>query len=213
MTVCRTDGMLLKPDRPAYPPDALFLQHRHRGAGEVQATHSTISGFRWDFLLSFGMTKPVTLSGDDVGVVTADSGVVWSVQNQDPFTTANLTRFDAHAPASFPLQPPDRDWGLYTYSRTAPTTCNGTGWTLLGELQKLISISAQRVTHLEAECAGADGPELQLQIIGADNEAVELTFLPPSHAVRADAKLQVVTVVLPASGVATITCRGESCQA
>ena len=28
MTVCRTDGMLLKPDRPAYPPDALFLQHR-----------------------------------------------------------------------------------------------------------------------------------------------------------------------------------------
>lgn len=218
MTVCRTDGMLLKPDRPAYPPDALFLQ-RLRGAGEVQATHTTVGGFRWVFLLSFGMSKPAALAGDDVGIVATDSGVLWSVENQDPFsrvTAANLTRFAAHAPASFPLQPPDRDWGLYTYSRTAPTTCNGTGWTLLGELQKIISMSAQRITHLEAECAGADagGPELHLGVTGAGNETVELTFLPPSHAtVRADVKLQVVTVVLPASGVATITCRRGSCQA
>ena len=57
MRVARADGVLLKPERPAVAIDALWLGAifdsgplRSR-TGEVSATFTEISGFRWHFVL------------------------------------------------------------------------------------------------------------------------------------------------------------------
>ena len=57
MRVARADGVLLKPERPAVAIDALWLGDifdsgplRSR-TGEVSATFTEISGFRWHFVL------------------------------------------------------------------------------------------------------------------------------------------------------------------
>ena len=74
MTTCRDFGVLLKPDRPAFPPGAMFLKEL-RGAGEVQLTYSTIGAMRWSFVLSFGMAKDVSLSLRELDVDDKDAGV------------------------------------------------------------------------------------------------------------------------------------------
>ena len=54
MSTCRADGVLLKPDRPAFPPNSFFL--RHRGKGEVQACRASGGGR----LNALGATHPRT---------------------------------------------------------------------------------------------------------------------------------------------------------
>merc|ERR1719174_1198412 len=45
MRACRADGVLLHPDRPAVPPDRMFLSER--GKGEVQWTVTRLDGMVW----------------------------------------------------------------------------------------------------------------------------------------------------------------------
>ena len=189
MSVCREDGVLLRPDRPAFPPTAMFLP-RARGSGEVQHTHTTIggatspgSGRRWHFVLTFGMAKAVALSGADIRIARTEAGVAWARREGEPWApgeASNLVRYSANRPlASVATQAPEKDWGVYTYARTAPTLCNGTGWTLLGELNKLISASPQRFTQVSGGCLAA-AQSISMRLAGAPGEVVTLTLLAPA---------------------------------
>jgi hypothetical protein len=162
-STCTQSGVLLKPDRPAFPPGAFFLR-RLRGKGEVQLTHTTIQGAgRWTFCLSFGMTEQVNLTAEELGLLTPSHinsqlnprgraahtgapgddtegsfGVAWMRRNLQPLGVSasgqELQRYrlgeGAPPPLRLPMQPPvgrRGDWGLYTYWRTAPTSCRGMG--------------------------------------------------------------------------------------
>ena len=163
MRACRADGVLLHPDRPAVPPDRMFLSER--GKGEVQWSVTRLDGMVWSFCLSFAMRANVTLTGSDLELPSPGYGVAWARKDLHPFVPNAQTRFhrysgsDGASSLTLSMHLPQREWGHYTYWRTAPTSCNGTGWTLLGELQKVISVSAQRVQSVQATCDGSNsGP-------------------------------------------------------
>ena len=205
----------------------MFLR-RLRGKGEVQLTHTTLEGAgRWTYCLSFGMAEQITLSAEELGLVSGSTGsidsgdgggssaaaaagdlqqpsfgVAWARTNLQPFGVSadgrELKRFSSTAaaasssssslpsaaagPLSLAMQPPEKDWGLYTYWRTAPTSCNGKGWTLLGEMGKLISVSAQRIVHVTASCDNDDvgAPTMSVSVVGTEGELVALSFLAPA---------------------------------
>ena len=55
---CRSDGVLLKTDRPAFAIDATWLQEafgRGGPAGEVTATYTQIGAQRWRFVLGVAL--------------------------------------------------------------------------------------------------------------------------------------------------------------
>jgi hypothetical protein len=140
-----------------------------------------------------------TVTAKDAAAV-GPHGLAWRRAYGDPFDrTPTLVPYGAQgAPLSLPFaaQPSADAWGEYTLWRTAPTSCSGTGWALLGELDKFISISAQRVTSVAQHCGGADeGNSLVVGLAGASHEAVAISFA------TADGKrVEVVKVVLDASG-------------
>ena len=239
----------------------MFLR-RLRGKGEVQLTHTTLEGAgRWTYCLSFGMAEQITLSAEELGLVSGatgsiDSGdgggssaaaaagdlqqpsfgVAWARTNLQPFGVSadgrELKRFSstaaaaassssslpsaAAAPLSLAMQPPEKDWGLYTYWRTAPTSCNGKGWTLLGEMGKLISVSAQRIVNVTVSCDNDDdndnnaiishdniishdvgAPTMSVSVVGTEGELVALSFLAPAPS------MSVLTVDLELGGDGT----------
>lgn len=228
LSTCRADGVLLKPDRPAFPPGVMFLR-RLRGKGEVQLTHTTLAGAgRWTYCLSFGMKEQITLTAKELGAPsgtgsgsdsddTYSPGIAWARRNLEPFEVSmdgkELRRFSPAEPLSLAMQPPAtrhaEDWGLYTYWRTAPTTCHGHGWTLLGEMEKLVSVSAQRFVNVTATCgtvAGDHEPSLSVVVMGTEGESVTIWFVQPPPSKR------VVTVQLRLrSTSARMLCSGVTC--
>eukprot|EP01052_Picozoa_sp_SAG31_P006491 SAG31_NODE_299_length_18114_cov_3.533777_10_plen_336_part_00 len=214
-STCTDAGVLLKPDRPAFPPGVMFLR-RLRGKGEVQLTHTTLPGAgRWTYCLSFGMSEQITLSGEELGVPAAldesDSfGVAWARTNLQPFgVSPNGKELKRYGPSSSPplslaMQPPvPHDWGMYTYWRTASTSCAGKGWTLLGEMKKLISVSTNRVTDIAASCTAGDRePSMDADVVGAEGELVSLSFVRP----RPSTSVLTVELKIGSDGTARAHC-------
>ena len=109
MSTCRADGVLLKPDRPAFPPNAFFLQHRGKGEVQLTATHIGAGEDRmgWSFCLSFAMGDDVELSAAELGLEAGSVGVAWRRSNLEPFQVAAsaLQRFGpGKPPLSFAMQ-------------------------------------------------------------------------------------------------------------
>jgi hypothetical protein len=170
----------------------------------------------WTFCLSFAMKAALNLTSSDIGIDVHEHGVAWSRHNLEPFsatiedtikdaigTAASFVRYGPERPLTLPMQPPAKDWGLYTFWRTAPTSCNGTGWTLLGELQKLVSVSKQRIVGVEVGC-GMGAAVMAVDIIGTSGEVVELSLLSPAG------ELQLVQLKVGAHGAARASCACES---
>ena len=192
---------------------------RLRGKGEVQLTHTTLADAgRWTYCLSFGMAEQITLTAEELGVSDSSEpfGVVWVRTNLQALETSadgsELRRFSPSEPLALSMQPPASrrqagDWGLYTYWRTAPTSCAGQGWTLLGEMGKLISASAQRITNVTATCGAGREPSLGVDVVGAENELVALSFVRPLPS------KSVVTVQLNlgSASAARVVCTGQTC--
>lgn len=88
----------------------------------------------------------------------------------------------------------EEDWGRYTLWHLAEVACDGDGWALLGELEKIVPVSPQRVAAIDTTCGAEFGMEVSL--VGAPGEAVELTFLSP------DKVLTPVSATIGADGMA-----------
>ena len=199
---------MLHPDRPAVPPDRMFLSER--GKGEVQWSVTRLNGMVWSFCLSFAMRANVTLTGSDLELPSPGYGVAWARKDLHPFVPNAQTRFhrysgsDGASSLTLSMHLPQREWGHYTYWRTAPTSCNGTGWTLLGELQKVISVSAQRVQSVQCTC-GDQPPTMMVTVTGMVGEVLELTFLSPAG------QLQTSSLVIGPNRTTTVKC-GQTCK-
>ena len=90
----------------------------------------------------------------------------------------------------------------------------GNGWALLGERDKYLAVSPQRVSKLE--CAEDARAQIRVDLIGADlGEVVELLFLDASCCSGEDlsnSTIVVARVVVKQSGGAQIECTaGKGC--
>ena len=191
---CRADGVLLTPDRPAFAIDATWLYEAFgRGGpdGEVTATFSRVGMYTWRFVLGVALLSPFAvteadLAHDGSGGGEERFGVAWKRSFGDPFAPprrSDLVRFGASSPMSLelPAAASEDSWGVYTLWRTAPISCDGGGFALLGEMAKLVSLSSQRVASVSPSCSSS--PAMDVSLIGAPGEVVSISFMEPSGGV------------------------------
>eukprot|EP00966_Prymnesium_polylepis_P260863 6025585-Prymnesium_polylepis.1 len=94
MRTCRSDGTLLKPDRPAVAIDAVFIQDAFGSggpSGEVSATYTTLSDgsdrLCWNFILSTDLDEIYELKAADLSSTAriSSEGVAWRRAYGEPF--------------------------------------------------------------------------------------------------------------------------------
>ena len=220
---CRLDGVLLKPDRPALSVDRQWVDYVfHDGgeqSGDVTHTRTTLSlsGGEADvgvfvYVLGLALDRDwdVSLTGD-IGDLPSGPYVAWERGYGDAFAPPAATSLRAvqvpSGDARDSLQggqdslrlkaTNESEWGHYTFWRVTPVTCGGHGWALLGELDKFISVSRQRVSAVSVHCGGVTG--MALALLGSPGERVQMTFYSPTLK-----KVQVEGATISDDGVGTV---------
>eukprot|EP01047_Picozoa_sp_COSAG01_P042618 COSAG01_NODE_3731_length_5755_cov_6.626414_5_plen_387_part_00 len=241
MKLCREDGRLLHPSRPATPIDKMFhLSVRPTGEStEVWSALSLIPGGhdraapgKWWMVLAVDLSEEFALEVADLSGVDAteieEELIAWQLQDprcmdgapptsclhafgssrgttqqrqrqRRPNATLSLSTHGA-SPRAFS----EHHWATWSVGRR----CNS-GWALLGERHKIVAVSPARFARVQCiegsattSAGGAPrGGGLQLGLVGAPEEAVELLIVAPD-------RLKAVVVKLGLLGTATLWCTG-----
>ena len=161
MKTCRSDGLLLKPDKPATPIDRWFLADGPQG--EVWDAETTFGYSQWHYVLAADLAAPFDLRADDLR--SQSSSIVF-----DP-TTGVTDSFDAAHPLALAVFPHPPGVVPFTYRVIAPRAANG--WAFLGETGKFVTVSRQRFAEISD-----DG--LLVALRGVRGEAVTLQWVAPA---------------------------------
>ncbi len=198
---CRADGVLLKPDRPATPIDAMFLPHQRP---YTVSTFSDRSGLgRWTYLAAYALWR-----GDDVRrfldglfsfidygrpiddlFVLPDELRAWDVDLardldiREPMVAYDWRRGTATVvEGAFALEVRGKPFD-FDYVVLAPILENGLA--LIGEAEKFVTLADRRFTDIRAttdgidvDLAGAPGERVTLLVFDAHASAL----LAPVHA-------------------------------
>ncbi|MBI5527779.1 MAG: hypothetical protein HY897_15720 [Deltaproteobacteria bacterium] len=204
---CRQDGLILKPERPAYPLDAMFLPHKRP---YTVATHSTSPAGTWTYLAAFHLASghPERTIEDENYALFAYSGLPLGEMFVHP---KKVSDWDVDLPADLGIA--DKavlyDWRTgeaevvegrfeipkiehlydHAYFVLAPIFENGLA--LLGETQKFITMADKRFVSVVPE---ADSVRVTLS--GVPGETVTLK----AYDTRARQMLEPVTVTIAPDG-------------
>lgn len=202
MQVCRKDGLLLKPDRPAYLADIAYTTAFASGEAPPHLWHTTSSagdGSPKSHLvmaanMSHALQVPLSsLEAFDSKYLVKEyySGETRLLSSSDALSV------NAQKPPACPPGPgqciPINLWQL------APV---GPKYTLLGETGKFIAVSPQRFADLVSTTV-----KLQVTVSGAPGETV-----PVEVSVDASLTPQAVTCRFTSGEDLTLTCQGSSCS-
>ncbi len=155
MRTCRTDGLLLKPDKPAMPIDEMFLDTKKPF---IVTTSSEHSGKRWHYVAGFNIypaqykDKSISLSQLDI----EDEAVIWDWREQRILDSANRVNF-----------PDKMKKNDYAYYIVAPVLANGMA--VIGETEKFITASKKRFSEISA-----DKNSLVIKISGVPGERIKI---------------------------------------
>ncbi|MBV9850127.1 MAG: hypothetical protein JO250_10680 [Armatimonadetes bacterium] len=203
MKVCRADGLLLKPDKPATPIDRWFLADGPDG--EVWDADTDFGPNRWHYMLAADLKAPYTLRPDDLHTQTPCVAFDPDAQSVMGFDAAHpLTLAADRGPGAVP----------FTYLVIAPRSPDG--WAFLGETGKLVTVSRQRFADIAADGSrvtlrgvpgeavtlqwSAPAPPARLQADGDNDRVIPWTYDPARHLLTA-------SVTLPPRGAMTIQVR------
>eukprot|EP01120_Amphizonella_sp_Union-15-10_P008061 TRINITY_DN2821_c0_g1_i1.p1 TRINITY_DN2821_c0_g1~~TRINITY_DN2821_c0_g1_i1.p1 ORF type:complete len:734 (+),score=155.15 TRINITY_DN2821_c0_g1_i1:26-2227(+) len=187
MRSCNKDGLILKPSKPMTSIDATFLRRAFNlvgPSGEVLTTYTEISNVRWYHIMSVDLTSPYVISPSDLDLSDEFSYVAYKHSFTNSTTVSPFTKTE---PIKLPISG-KADFGLY---HVVPVFENG--WAILGELNKWVPISTQRISAFW-ESTSVVG----VSIKGSPNEVVSFTFLNPKS------QLVMVNVVISSSGTAVV---------
>lgn len=215
LRTCRADGVLLKPDRPAFPLDAMFLPHARP---YTVATEVDVPGAgRYALVAGFHLARahPDRTAADEVFALVSYDGVDpgamfpwpdavsdWSL---DPaaelglddaprvaldWRTGTVTPLDGD-PIDLPSAPGCYDW---TYVVLAPVLDNGLA--LLGETAKYVPVADRRIRKVATR-----GDAVIVDLLGAPGETVVLR----AWDARAGAYVADASVTLDGAGTGTAT--------
>ncbi|CAD5111385.1 unnamed protein product [Dimorphilus gyrociliatus] len=188
LRTCNADGLILSPCKPALSVDEQFVRSAFRPgkAGEVTATHSIVSKYR------FGIVLAADVPNDShyqitTDMVDADDGVYWL---DGKHSTLNI--FSKDYPISVDYTCTKANFCLY---HTSPIfKFNGDELILIGETAKFVPMSAKRFSNIRIS-----SEDFRLDIRGSPNEKVIVSIY---------SKLQKnidITCILPASGQSTLS--------
>jgi hypothetical protein len=208
---CRADGLLLKPDRPATPIDAMFIEHERPfttwtwsdlpGLGRtyyVAAYHlaekhpeRTVQDRAW-FIMQYDMAEP-----DDLFVLP-DAVSDWHLAPAaDLGAKAALAAYDWRSGTAWPAGggvgiPPTEHLYDFSYLVLAPIQSNGLA--LIGEAGKYVTLSDRRFLSATPDSTG-----FEIELAGAPGEVVQLLAWDSTTA----ALLEPVEVSIAATGTAS----------
>ena len=207
---CRDDGLLLKPDRPATPLDAMFLPHQRP---YLTSTYSDRPGLgRWTYLAAYLLAREhpertlldvlwayISYGGRYVGsmFVFPDAVTDWRVNlTQDLGLDESTVLYNWRTgkarvvEGSFEMRPIAHLYD-YAYFILAPILDNGLA--LIGETGKYVTLADRRFTAITVE------PDaLRLTVAGVPSEQVTLR----AYDTRTAKLLNPVTVTIGADGAA-----------
>jgi len=201
MRTCRASGDLLKADLPARVLDSTFLP-QSSGASpaliQVAASYTAWGPHKWHYLVGANLNTPYTVTTTDL-----PSGGAAKVFNYFQVNASSgVSDFDASHPIKIPaaqmVQGPGTAAGPVAFDYYVVAPVLESGWVLLGELSKFITVSKQRITDVTSNAS-----ELVLTIIGTPGETVTLSLI---NTAATPQKMQQVSVVISSSSRNVVTC-------
>lgn len=205
LRTCRSDGILLKPERPIFPIASWWVGNAlgsgdgptprgaalntHSGSAEVGYTYTELNGLRWYFVLGVGLDKAFHLTPSDVrsGLAPAhnDSLAHWQwgwecrargcPRIQADQGNVTLAPFSEEQPIVLPPYDSPHGVGWGHFRFVRTVPVLCNGWLLLGETDKFISVSETRILDLAVDCSAG----IVVQVGGALGEVVTLLLSPP----------------------------------
>lgn len=167
---CRTDGILLRPDRPLLPVEstypAIFQSRKELKLWET-VTKIPGSKARWHYVIGISLPTHTILTLSDLGELE-DIFLAYNfydhtfvVMDKSPLTLNCTTKSDPN--------------GLnFTFYVIAPRLAKS-GWTLLGQIDKFVSASKQRVVAVNDSSSC-----VTITLKGAIAETFVISLLPPN---------------------------------
>ncbi len=212
-STCRADGLLLKPDAPALPIDAMLLEHERPFTVATRSVRDDAG--TWTYVAAFLLASehPERSSADRIWATIAYDGQL--LEDQFPFPaevndwyvdlerdlgiTQPVVVYDwrkgtaAVAERSFEMAPIEH---LYDHAYLVICPIQPNGLALIGEPAKLVTAADRRFSGIEAT-----GDALQIALEGAAGETVTLR----AYDANAARLLDPVTVTLGADGRGDVT--------
>lgn len=200
MQTCAIDGRILKPSKPMRNIDSSFLQRAFGSggpSGEVWSTHTEVSGLRWYHVLSVDLTSTYQfLPKDMLDSHQSEYSVSWVAYTHT--LLSDPVPFDESRPIELP-KCGRSDFGLW---HIAPVFENG--WVLLGEMDKFVPVSEQRIRAIEATAT-----DVMIQLVGVPGEEVSMSFWNPSNRSTPGMKF---TCTIKADGSITLVIPQGNCM-
>lgn len=221
--LCTGDGTLLHPSKPATPLDIMYSPGLRPPQGEIWQTHSEIAAFgdatvMFHLLVGIDLSVPQNVSREaDLWSATGQAAQVtcsspqqclffsWEgrsscvegpLESQCATPVGDTLRLET-GPATAPLLSFNL-WSVTPLLR--PNASSTVAYALLGELDKVVPVSPQRVSHLDFEPrTGA----FRVSITGAPGERVKVTAVRSSS--WSDFTVLVEQTLLSLTGEATLS--------
>jgi len=185
MQTCRSDGLLIKPDVPATTMDIVFqagfsmpkgpqLQHLIHTCNNHSATfNGKITAITWHYILAANLDIAFKIGLEEIGEEVDSSLVVFEYfSGASTFTTLNSSK-----PLLIPALPYSHTTVNYRYYIIAPRFIpDHLGYTLLGETDKYVVASKQRIKSILLDSSSSKSV-LTVTLIGSESEIVNLEVL------------------------------------
>jgi hypothetical protein len=174
MSMCASDGLLLKPDRPAINIDATWLQRAFGSGGpngDVITTYTALGPYVWHYVFSANLKTAYDFSVKDLLVPTSAGLQMRAVFYDQTKLSFNLVSSFSEGQA---LNITVGNLAKPNLWVIAPVFQNG--WVYVGEVNKFITVSKQRTTSVEVTSGS-----VTVEIAGQANEVVTLGFILPQQ--------------------------------
>jgi hypothetical protein len=199
---CRTDGVLLKADRPLAMTDAELLVNfdathdtKAKWSGHVWATATDVVvaptksysdyALRWSYVLSVDTSADLPMTLAQLGVVQhlgphSTNYLLWDfwATNGTGLPTTATPIYYPNSAFTVPKSPPASTGSATlsstgTYQILAPVMKQG--WCVLGEVEKIVPVSKHRFLSI-----GEVGSTLKVDVAAASGETVRVAVIHPS---------------------------------
>mmetsp|Transcript_14835 Transcript_14835/g.43962 ORF Transcript_14835/g.43962 Transcript_14835/m.43962 type:complete len:865 (-) Transcript_14835:64-2658(-) len=190
LRACDASGRLLRPSKPATAIDAKFVDSAFGGAlnGEVWSTFTNVSGSRYGYVLVPKLSSHYSMTAEQAGFASSDTLVAVHQNDVDHPVVVDSTH-------NLELSPCDET----TFDLVTLSPKMESGWALLGEPNKWVSVSAERFSNVQA-----DTDKASTVVSGPPGEIVTVAWQTPSGKVVSG------SCAVSPSGTSTVTATSSS---
>jgi len=205
MQTCRSDGVLLKAgDRPLLYLNSVYAQgFNSLDLPVVLSTSITIDSMTYYYILAANLSDPYKITLAEFELENAVIFEYHDIQNtllpfKDSFIIPKM-KIPPYNPDESCGTPPCNQTIDFRYYVIAPTVTSG--WTCLGELDKFVTVSPNRIANFIYQQSG-----IEIVLSGVPGEMVTIYFLAPQNSIVS------ATCSIGVFSATSIKCQDGSCR-